>query len=148
VSEESVPPVLREMMLDEQARTVDPALPAFLAPPKDAPAYHGFLVVAESEVDGWLLGMITGFGAEGDGFVIAPDGGRAGLVWTAEGAGYFQAGGSAFCTEVSGPDGRRWGVFAVGVPLPLRGPGDARVYLAALLPWLRPLWVVRTSAAG
>jgi len=143
-----VPPVFREMLLDEEAATVDPALPAFLAPPEGAPAYHGFLVVAESEVDGWLLGMITGFGVEGDGYVISPDGRRAGLVWTAEGAEYFRTGGPEFCTEVRGPDERRWGVFSVGVRLPLRGPGDARAYLAALLPWLRPIWAARTSETG
>ncbi|MEV0569546.1 hypothetical protein [Dactylosporangium sp. NPDC050588] len=92
MSEEQMPPVVREVLVDEDAVTTDPALPAFLAPPEDAPAYHGFPVVAESEVDGWRLGMISGFGVEGDGYVIAPDDGRAGLLWTAEGAGYFRAG--------------------------------------------------------
>ncbi|MGI5175573.1 hypothetical protein ACQEVZ_04480 [Dactylosporangium sp. CA-152071] len=145
VSEEQVPPVVREVLVDEDAVTIDPALPAFLAPPEDAPAYHGFPVVAESEVDGWRLGMITGFGVEGDGYVIAPDDGRAGLVWTAEGAGYFRAGHPQFCDEVCGPDEYTWGVFSVGVRLPLRGPGDARAYLAALVPQLRPFWAARTA---
>lgn len=138
-------PTFREMALDETAGTTDPALPAFLAPPEEALAYHGFLVVEESEVDGWRLGMITGFGTAGDGFVIAPDGSRAGLVWTAAGASYFAAGKPAFCTEVCGPDAYTWGVFSIGVPLPLSGPQDARAYLTALLPLLRPLWMARTG---
>lgn len=124
------------MLLDDAAATADPALPAFLAPPGHAPAYHGFVVLGASEVDGWTLGMITEFGVEGDGFVVAPDGRRAGLVWTADGAEYFESGGAEFYTEVLGADERRWGVYAVGVRRPLRGPEDARSYLAALLPWL------------
>ncbi|MEV4517690.1 hypothetical protein AB0K00_53120 [Dactylosporangium sp. NPDC049525] len=38
VSEEQLPLVVREVLVDEDAVTIDPALPAFLAPPEDAPA--------------------------------------------------------------------------------------------------------------
>ena len=136
------------MQLDEEAVSADPELPAFLAKPEGAPVYHGFPVVAESEVDGWRLGMITAFGVEGDGFVIAPDGTRAGLVWAAEGASHLDEQHPEYFDEVRGPESGRWGVFAVGVRLPLRGPDDARAYLAALLPRLQPIWEARRPAAG
>jgi hypothetical protein len=89
------------------------------------------------EVEGFRMGMITDFlaqpGTEGDGFVIAPDRSRAGLVWEAEvEVPYFN--------EVMAPDDERWGVWAVGLSMPLRTLDDARRYLAALLPELRPRW--------
>jgi hypothetical protein len=54
--------------------------------------YHGFPVLPDVEVDGFRLGMISDWEAqpatEGDAFLIAPDGSRAGLVWeVAEHAG-------------------------------------------------------------
>ena len=99
--------------------------------------YHGFPLVEGAEVDGFRLGTITDFEAElgttGDAFVVAPDGSRAGLVWESEvDEAYFQ--------ECGAPDDARWGVWAVGLPLPLRTAADARAYLAALLPELRPRW--------
>ncbi len=71
---------------DSNAKSADPGLPAFLARPDGTPVYHGFVVVEESETDGWRYGAITAFEGvenecEGDGFVIAPDGSRAGIVW-------------------------------------------------------------------
>lgn len=62
-------------------------LPAFLAPPNGAPAYHGFPLLDGSEKEGFTFGVITEpVGAKwGDAFVIAPDGSRAGIVWQTEG---------------------------------------------------------------
>ena len=71
--------------------------------------------------------------AEGDGFVVAPDGSRAGLVWEAEVD-------HPDITEVLAPDDLRWGVWAVGLSEPMRTKGEARAYLAALVPMLRPRW--------
>src|SRR5687768_2727273 len=122
--------------MDETAVSGDPSLPAFLSPPAGAPAYYGFPVVDGAEVEGFQLGMITDFLAQsdtvGDAYVIAPDDSRAGLVWESESDAYF--------VEARGPDARTWGVYSVGLPLPLRTAVDACDYLAALLPDLRLRW--------
>jgi hypothetical protein len=123
------------MFIDPGAASADPELAAFLARPPGAPAYRGFPLVEGAEVDGFQLGMISGMGEDvvGDGYVVAPDGSRAGLIWAAEVE-------EAYCSEQLAPGPGRWGVFAVGLPLPLRNPEQARAYLAGLLPELRPRW--------
>src|SRR5207247_11194706 len=97
----------RQLMLDETARLADPELPAFLAKPAGAPAYHGFPLVPETMTDGWCLGTITEYidvdGCDsGDAYVVAPDGSRAGLVWDV---------GDGELTQISSPDESRWGVY-------------------------------------
>jgi hypothetical protein len=93
--------------------------------------------LADSDVDGFKLGMITDFVAQpdtaGDAFVVAPDGSRAGLVWESEVE-------QPYLSEVLPPEPDRWGVWAVGVSLPLRSEADAKPFLAALLPLLRARW--------
>lgn len=126
----------RPLATDEQAESTDPSLPAFLARPPGAPVYHGFPVIEGAEAGGFRLGMITDFlsepATEGDAYVIAPDGSRAGLVWQSECAPYFE--------EIRAPGPNRWGVWAVGLALPMTTSDEARDYLAALLPHLRPRW--------
>jgi hypothetical protein len=34
-------------------------LPGFLARPEGAPVYHGFVIIEESRIDGWVFGAIT-----------------------------------------------------------------------------------------
>jgi len=118
----------RPLATDEQAESADPSLPAFLARPAGAPVYHGFPVIDGAEAGGFRLGMITDFLSEpatdGDAYVIAPDGSRAGLVWQSGCAPYFE--------EVIAPQQSRWGVWAVGLPLPMTTRAEARDYLAAL----------------
>lgn len=126
----------RPLATDAQAESTDPSLPAFLARPPGAPVYHGFPVIDGAEADGFRLGMITDFlsepATEGDAYVIAPDGSRAGLVWQSGCAPYFE--------EIIPPEESRWGVWAVGLALPMTTSDEARDYLAALLPQLRPRW--------
>jgi hypothetical protein len=126
----------RPLATDEQAESADPSRPAFLARPPGAPVYHGFPAIEDAEIDGFRLGMITDFlsepATEGDAYVIAPDGSRAGLVWQSGCAPYFE--------EITAPDQNRWGVWAVGFALPMTTSDEARAYLAALLPHLRPQW--------
>ena len=126
----------RWLAIDEQAESADPALPAFLARPAGAPVYHGFPVIDGAEADGFRLGMITDFLSEaavdGDAYVIAPDGSRAGLVWESGCAAYFR--------QVLAPEEGRWGVWAVGLPLLMTTVEEARRYLAALVPQLRLRW--------
>jgi hypothetical protein len=136
VDERSRPVTGRPLAVDEEAESADPSLPAFLARPPGAPVYHGFPVIEGAEAEGFRLGMITDFlsqhATEGDAYVIAPDGSRAGLVWQSESAPYFE--------EVMAPAPDRWGVWAVGLALPMTTSDEARDYLAALLPHLRPRW--------
>src|SRR5438046_3103747 len=127
----------RPLRQDRDAASADPNLPAFLSRPPGAPVYHGFAVLEASEVDGFRFGMITDFIAKpdtvGDGFVVAPDDSRAGLVWESECA-------TPYFDELVAADDDRWGVWAVGLPNVLRTEGDAREFLLALLPQLRARW--------
>jgi hypothetical protein len=99
--------------------------------------YYGFPILDEAEVEGFHFGMITDFivspDTAGDAFVVAPDGARCGLVWEAEVE-------HAYFEQVLAPEEGRWGVWAVGLPLPLGTVEDARRYLKALLPDLKPRW--------
>ena len=100
------------LLQDDQAESASKETPAFIARPEGAPAYHGFPLIEETRTDGWCFGAITDFedpaGCEyGDGFVVAPDGSRAGIVW-AIGAQDIQ--------QILPPDIERWGVWAVWFP--------------------------------
>ena len=96
----------RPIVTDPDAKSANTDEPAFIARPEGAPVYHGFVVVEESETDGWRYGAITAFEGvkderEGDGFVIAPDGARAGVVWSTDQSEF---------EEILPPDEDRWGV--------------------------------------
>jgi hypothetical protein len=75
----------KPVAIDPNAISASPTEPAFVAPPKGAPVYHGFVVLKDVSAEGFTFGAITDFEAEpcdaGDAFVVAPDGSRAGLVW-------------------------------------------------------------------
>jgi hypothetical protein len=131
------PPRGRPLALDPQAPSDDEALPAFLAKPAGAPVYHGFPLLDDVSVDGFVLGAITDFEAApcdyGDAFVVAPDGSRAGLVWeVSSDVSYFE--------EAGAPEADRWGVWAVTFPHPMTSRDNARLNLAAILPALRAQW--------
>jgi hypothetical protein len=143
VAERKVPDG-KAIRTDGGARSSDPSLPAFLARPGDAPAYHGFPLVEESRTDGWCYGAITEFedpeGCDaGDGFVVAPDGSRAGLVWSV----------GAFPTEaLCEPDKVRWGVYAVAFPCAVRNVDDLVACFRAILPELRSIHARLRGRAG
>jgi hypothetical protein len=103
---------------------------------RGAPVYYGFVVLDDVTVDGFTLGKITAFEAEpcdeGDAFVIAPNGGRAGLVWEVYDPPYFQ--------EVRPIETGRWGVWGVGFCLPMSSRENARRNLASILPELKLRW--------
>ncbi len=135
----------RPILMDDAAATSSPGVPAFLARPVDAPVYHGFPLVPESATDGWMLGLISDFGGPdahyGDGYVVAPDGSRCGLVWECcRDAESFDA--------VLEPAPDRWGVYTVSVAGPLHGPTDTKSILAALRPHLEPHWRAWLAARG
>ena len=126
----------RPLAVDHTAKSGSPTKPAFIAHLDGAPVYYGFVVLDDVNVDGFALGKITDFEAEpcmeGDAFVIAPDGSRAGLVWEVHAPPYFQ--------EVRPIETGRWGVWGVGFCLPMNSRENARRNLASILPELRLRW--------
>ena len=123
----------KPLLVDPNAKSASPDAPPFIAPPASAPTYYGFPIVPESETDGWYYGAITQFielnGCKyGDGYVVAPDGTRAGLVWE---VGYkgFQ--------EICKPTPDRWGVYAVGFNRSIKTNEDLVFNFRQLLPELK-----------
>src|SRR5687768_1708708 len=111
----------RPIAVDSIAESSSKDLPAFLAKPKGMPAYHGFPILEETALEGFRLGLITDFGSdftEGDAFVVAPDGSRAGLVW--------QISDAVSVSELSPLTADRWGVWAVTFVLPMSDVENAR----------------------
>ncbi len=127
----------QHLALDPDADTTAADQPGFMAPPAGAPPYHGFRVLEEIEVDGFRLGAITDFVRRpdldtGDGFVVAPDGSRAGLEW--------RRSTEAYLLEMAPFTPNRWGVWMVGMVHPMDGIDNARRNLAELVPLLEPKW--------
>ena len=126
----------RRLSVDAGAESAAPGLPAFLARSAGAPVYHGFTVLDDVSVEGFLFGTITEIDPAGDdagdAFVVAPDGSRCGLVWEVRSEPAVE--------EIIGFEERSWGVWGVGFPHPIASPQDARRNLEAVLPLLRPKW--------
>jgi hypothetical protein len=132
----------RPLALDANARTKDSSLPAFLSKPDGAAVYHGFPVLTDVCVDGFTLGMITDFllepADEGDAFVVAPDGSRAGLNWEHTSEEHF--------SECLPLEEGRWGVWNVSFPFPMDSREMARRNLAHILPKLIDKWQLWRSS--
>ena len=130
--------------VDPEAESADSRLPAFLARPEGAPVYHGFPLILETSTDGWCYGAITAFedpkGCEaGDGFVVAPDGSRAGLVWSV----------GSFPTEVvCEPTPDRWGVYSIAFPRTTRSIDDMIICFKHVLPELKAIHARLRGKAG
>lgn len=95
--------------------------------------YHGFAVVPETETDGWVYGAISDHdcdepATEGDGFVIAPDGTRAGIAWALDTPEFY---------EILPPDSERWGVYGVRFVQPVNCVDDLVANFRAVLPHLK-----------
>lgn len=119
--------------IDPDAKSDSPSEPAFVARPKGAPVYHGFPIVPESETEGWFYGAMTEFlepdgCTDGDAFVVAPDGTRAGLVWEVGCDGF---------DEICKPDAERWGVYGVGFSRPIKTMDDLIFNFRQILPILK-----------
>jgi hypothetical protein len=117
---------------DPSAESSSSSKPAFIARPSGAPVYHGFPILDESETDGSRLGIISdptdSAGTDYlDGFVVAPDGSRAGLIWVRD------------INEISlvlGPTPDRWGVYNVPLPSGVNGEADLIAAFRQVLPEL------------
>ena len=126
-------PRSKPLQLDSSAQSASPSQPAFLAKPPGAPAYHGFPLIEATRTDGFCYGAITKFEepegcCEGDGFVEAPDGSRAGLVWQV---------GKGEMRQVLAPDDKRWGVWGVWFPKPVKNVDDLTMNFRHILPALK-----------
>jgi hypothetical protein len=123
----------RPLAIDVTARSTSPTEPAFIARPEGVRVYHGFVGLDDVPVDGFTLGKITDFEAEscdeGDAFVIARDGSRAGLLWEIHEPPCF--------SEVAPFETSRWGEWGVGFPLPMNSRENARRNLESFLPELK-----------
>ena len=119
--------------VDATAASASKSLPAFLSRPEGAPVYHGFPIIEESRVDGWVFGTISNFeetdGCDwGDAFVIAPDGKRAGLIWQVD----------DFAPQVVlPPTPDRWGVYGFAYTKFIRTTADFVVMCHSFLPELK-----------
>jgi len=128
--------VSKSLLPDEEAPSVQTGLPAFLAPPAGAPAYYGFSLVEETRTSDWCFGTISNFlepdAADGchfgDGFVEAPNGSRAGIVWATDVVGV---------EEILPPENNRWGVWSVGFERPVQNLGDLLYNFRQVLPLLQ-----------
>lgn len=109
--------------------------------------YNGFFLVTETETDGFTYGEITDhfyFNNEeedscisGDGFVQAPDGSRAGIIWEIE-----KHLSLSVCLE---PEEDRWGVYNVGFVRPIKTMDDLRFNFQSVLPLLKESFLNATS---
>ena len=99
--------------------------------------YSGWPIVHETCIDGWCYGAITEFMnpegcRDGDGFVQAPDGSRAGIVWD-----YNEQADTSIIQEIPTSKDHGWGLYQVYFPKPVRTLQDMCDCFAAVLPGLR-----------
>jgi len=101
--------------------------------------YRGFPLVSETEDDGFIYGTITDhfdFECEEDdsctsgyGFVQAPDGSRAGVIWEIE-----KEPSLSICIE---PEKDRWGVYNVSFVKPIKSMDDLIFNFRTVLPLIK-----------
>ena len=99
-------------------------------------AYSGFPLVEATRTDGWCYGAITEFEdpkgcAEGDGYVEAPDGSRAGLDWVVRSRIRVR--------RVFPPDKRQWGIYEASFPEPVRNVQDLARFFRRVLPRMKKI---------
>ncbi len=95
-----------------------------------SPVYHGYVVIPETYIDGWVLGEVTPYlGKEsGDGFVVAPDGTQASLIWEVS---------EGDIAEIMPGTPERWGVYAVFFPCAMHTLEDLIENFKTAFPSLR-----------
>lgn len=103
--------------------------------------YHRNTLLFETETDGFIYGEITDhfdFDEEegctfGDGFVQAPDGSRAGLIWEVCEKPYLY-------TRIE-PEDNRWGVYNVGFIKPIKTKDDLIFNFKTVLPMIKEAYI-------
>jgi hypothetical protein len=132
----------RPIVYDPDAASSKTDEPAFIARPEGCPVYHGFMVIEESETEGWRYGAISAFEdaqneEEGDGFIIAPDGSRAGVAWAIDTPDFYM---------IMPPDEGRWGVYGVCFPKTVSSRDDLIMNFRAVLPLFKRQYdLIRTN---
>ena len=132
-----------EQILDEQKQQTDSERT------DQAPGdwYDGFPLVEETRMDGWCYGAITEFdepechpdGCEsGNGYVVAPDGLRTGLIWA---TGSFAAKWVPPVSEYIS------GVYEVAFPKPVKNLNDLVECFRSIVPQLQTLHVDRRNSS-
>lgn len=127
--------LVAHLAIDHDAATADPGKPAFMAPPPGSQPYHGFLVLDEVSAEGFTWGAITMLGspvATLDGFVVAPDGSRAGIEWRKSSESYV--------LKLADPTPERWGVWRAGFVDDIVDEPSAEAALRAVIDQLRAMW--------
>lgn len=128
--------LVAHLAIDHDAPSADAGKPAFMAPPPGSQPYHGFSVMPDIQVDGFQWGAITVIepppAATLDGFVVAPDGSRAGIEWRKAGEPYV--------LMLAEPTAERWGVWRVGFVGDIVDKTTAIDALAAVVEELRERW--------
>jgi hypothetical protein len=127
------------LRLDAEAQSASDDVPEFLARPAGAPVYHGFPVVPETLTDGWTYGAITEYDDDptsGDGFVVAPDGTRAGIAWSV---------GTHPTRRIVPATRERWGVYSMAFPHAVHSVADLVDCFRHVLPELRRLHARATA---
>ncbi|EPY04313.1 hypothetical protein PAALTS15_25739, partial [Paenibacillus alvei TS-15] len=107
-------------------------------------AYDGFPLIIETETDGFIYGEITDHlhydddvgCLTGDGFVQAPDGSRAGVIWQVEDIVSVSV-----CIE---PEEDRWGVYNVWFDRPIKTTADIVHNFRNVLPLLKEAYHAAT----
>jgi hypothetical protein len=99
--------------------------------------YSGYPLLMETEIEGFIYGEITDhfdFDEEvgctfGDGFVQAPNGTRAGIIWEVDENPYV---------SISiAPEKDRWGVYNVGFVRPIRTMDDLVYNFKTIFPLIK-----------
>lgn len=126
----------RELRIDPKAKAKNSSIAPFLSKPSGSPVYHGFPLIEETRTDSWCLGAITEFedanGCEaGDAFIEAPNGDRAGIVWEA---------GDGEIERICAPGKKRWGVYQVWFPKPVRNAQDLKENFEFILPAMKKIY--------
>jgi len=132
------------LKLDESAKSRKYGLPAFISKPMGSPVYYGFPLIEETRTDGWCFGAITEYedsnGCDyGDGFVEAPNGERAGLVWSV---------GEGDIKEIMPPSKGRWGVYQIWFPRLVKTVEDLVFNFQYVLPTLKATYTKAQKKKG
>lgn len=97
-------------------------------------------LIMETEIEGFIYGEYTNhfdFDEEagctfGDGFVQAPDGTIAGIIWEVAEKSYIST-----CIE---PDNERWGVYNVGFVRPIKTVDDLVYNFKTIYPLIKEVY--------
>lgn len=129
----------KSILIDENAVSTDPSVPAFIARPKGSKPYYGFPLIEDLRIDGFCYGAITDFlepdteegCTNGDGFVEAPDGSRAGIYWEVSDDSVYSV--------MIEPEDERWGVYYFPIRKPIQTLDDMKNAFEQMLPVLKKL---------